>query len=85
MEHAMGVVIFCSVNLQVGAAARSMADIGRRLLSGDVTGGSDAGALHVYLELQARVKAFCCLNPPMTATLERMEADVMSAVRANNG
>lgn len=85
MEHAMDVVMFCSADQHVGAAAHSMADIGRRLLSGNATGDSDTLALHVYLELQTDVKAFCCMNPPMTDALESMEAAVTSAVPANSG
>jgi hypothetical protein len=83
MGHAMDVVMSCSANPQVGADARSMADIGRRLLAGDVVGGSDAVPLHanMYLQLQARVRWFCCTDRHMTATLANMEAAVMWAVR----
>jgi hypothetical protein len=83
MGHAMDVVVFCSANPQVGAAARSMADTGRRLLAGEAAAGSDACAL--YLELQARVKKFCRMDLPMTAALESREAAVLGPVRGNSG
>lgn len=85
MEDALDVVIYCSLDLHAGAAARSMVDIGRRLLFGDATGGSDEWSLHAYLELQARVKAFCRWDRPMIARLERMEATVMWAVEGDTG
>lgn len=83
MEGALEVVMYCSLNVHVGAAWRSMADIGRRLLFGDAAGGSDAWALHTYLELQACVKAFCRGDRHVAARLERMEATVMWALKGN--
>lgn len=85
MANALDVVIDCSLDLHAGAAARSMADIERRLLFGDATRGSDAWSLQAYLELQTCVKAFCRWDRHMIARLERMEATVMWAVEGNTG
>jgi hypothetical protein len=80
---AFDVLVFCSPDPHAEAAAQSLADTGRKLLYVYAGGHSDAGALHDYLELQARVKAFCCGDSFITKTLASMEATLTRAAQSN--
>lgn len=90
-DDVMAVMLACSGNTDAMTTVQSMADIGRSLLTGaahasggrggGVLSGGGAGAWQRYMELQARVKAFCGSRRDVAAALVCMEAAVMRALQ----